>query len=99
VGKSITGGAVYRGKALPELDGYYIYADYVSSKIWTLKDDEKAKRVTENRPIPDPNKPVRSFGKDEQGEVYFLVVAPNGRGIYRFVKSCPGERHGVSPPV
>ena len=27
-----------------------------------------------------------SFGEDEKGEVYFLVVAPNGRGIYRFVK-------------
>ena len=86
VGKSITGGTVYRGKALPELEGQYVYADYVSSKIWALKYDEKAKRVVANRPIPDPNKPVLSFGEDEQGELYFLVVAPNGRGIYRFVK-------------
>ncbi len=86
VGKSITGGSVYRGKALPELEGHYIYADYVTSKIWALKYDEKLKRVTANRPIPDPTKPVISFGEDEQGEVYFLVVAPNGKGIYRFVK-------------
>ena len=34
VGKSVTGGHVYRGKALPELEGYYLHADYVSSKIW-----------------------------------------------------------------
>ena len=40
VGKSITGGGVYRGKALPELEGYYLCADYVSSKIWALKYDE-----------------------------------------------------------
>ncbi len=86
VGKSITGGTVYRGKALPELEGHYVYADYVTSKIWALKYDEKAKRVTANRSIPDPTKPVISFGEDEQGEVYFLVVAPNGKGIYRFVK-------------
>jgi len=86
VGKSITGGTVYRGKALPDLEGHYVYADYVSSKIWALKYDEKAKRVTANRPIPDPTKPILSFGEDEQGELYFLVVAPNGRGIYRFVK-------------
>jgi hypothetical protein len=77
---------VYRGKLFPELDGHYVYADYVSSKIWALKYDDKLKRVTANRPIPDPQKPVLSFGEDEQGEIYFLVVAPNGRGIYRFVK-------------
>jgi glucose/arabinose dehydrogenase/sugar lactone lactonase YvrE len=86
VGKSITGGAVYRGKALPDLAGHYVYADYVSSKIWALRYDDAAKRVVANRPIPDPAKPVLSFGEDEQGELYFLVVAPNGRGVYRFVK-------------
>ena len=86
VGKSITGGTVYRGKEFPELEGHYVYADYVSSKIWALKYDPKAKRVVANRPIKDPNKPVLSFGEDEQGELYFLTVAPNGRGIYRFVK-------------
>ena len=86
IGKSITGGSVYRGKVLPELEGHYVYADYVSSKIWALKCDEKAKRVVANRPINDPQKPVLSFGEDEQGELYFLVVAPNGRGIYRFVR-------------
>ena len=86
VGKSITGGGVYRGKALPELDGYYLYADYVTSKIWALKYDEKAGRVTENRSIPDPAKPVLSFGEDEPGEMYFLTVSATGKGIYRFVK-------------
>lgn len=86
IGKSITGGTVYRGKALPKLEGHYLYADYVSSKIWALKYDAKAGRVTANRPIPDPAKPVLSFGDDEQGEVYFLTVSASGKGIYRFVK-------------
>jgi glucose/arabinose dehydrogenase len=86
LGKSITGGGVYRGKMFPELDGHYIYADYVTSKIWALKYDETAKRVTANRTIKDPNRPVLSFGEDEQGEMYFLTVAANGKGIYRFAK-------------
>jgi glucose/arabinose dehydrogenase len=87
VGKSITGGGVYRGKALPELDGYYLHADYVTSKIWALKYDEKLGRVTENRSIKDPQKPVMSFGEDEAGEMYFLTAAASGRGIYRFVRA------------
>src|SRR5262249_1585776 len=63
VGKSITGGGVYRGKQFPELDGMYLYADYVSGKIWALKYDEKEKRVTANRPIKDQAKPIMSWGE------------------------------------
>ncbi|MFT5527263.1 MAG: glucose/arabinose dehydrogenase, partial [Pirellulaceae bacterium] len=48
VGKSITGGHVYRGKKLPELTGSYLYADYVSGIVWALKYDEKQKKVTAN---------------------------------------------------
>jgi len=86
VGKSITGGTVYRGKSVPELDGYYIYGDYVSSRVWALKYDEKAGRVTENRTIAGPNKPVYSFGEDESGELYMLTASNNGKGIYKLVK-------------
>ena len=32
-GKSITGGLVYRGDRLPELQGAYIYADFMSGSI------------------------------------------------------------------
>lgn len=40
-GISITGGYVYRGQELPELRGYYIYADYVTGRIWGVKEDRK----------------------------------------------------------
>ena len=73
VGKSITGGHVYRGTKVPELDGYYLYADYVTGKIWALKYDEKAGAVVENRTIqtePGRSYPIITFGQDEQGEVY-----------------------------
>jgi glucose/arabinose dehydrogenase len=76
-GKSITGGAVYRGKRLPDLVGYYVYADYVSGNIWGLKYDEKAKKVVANRPIAKPtpdgkpfNVPCMCIGTDEAGELY-----------------------------
>jgi glucose/arabinose dehydrogenase len=86
LGKSVTGGAVYRGKKLPQLRGHYVYADYVSNKIWALKYDEAQKRVVANRPIPDPNVPILSFGEDQQGELYFMTYSPTGQGIYRFVE-------------
>jgi glucose/arabinose dehydrogenase len=87
IGRSITGGHVYRGKLLPELEGHYLYADYVSAKIWALRYDEQEKRVVANRTIKDKGQPVLSFGEDEQGEVYLLTYSAAGRGIYRFVRA------------
>ncbi len=86
VGKSITGGHVYRGKRLPELEGHYLYSDYVTNKLWALKYDEGKKRVIANRPIADKGVPVMSYGEDQDGEVYFMSYSAKGQGIYRFEK-------------
>jgi glucose/arabinose dehydrogenase len=86
VGNSITGGGIYRGKRLPELDGAYLYGDYVRSKIWALRYDEAKKRVVANQPIAGPGLPLFSFGEDEQGEMYFLTSTLSGRGIYGFAR-------------
>ena len=84
LGVCIIGGHVYRGPRLPELDGAYLYADYVTGKVWALRYDETAKRVTANRPLRTPGTPILSFGEDEPGEVYFLVTTLTGKGIYHF---------------
>ncbi len=92
VGKSITGGSVYRGHAgLPELEGLYVYGDYVSGRLWGLRYDEDRKRVTANRPIKDRQQPVYSFGEDEKGEIYLLTQSVTGQGIYWFVKNGSGK--------
>lgn len=84
IGKSITGGEVYRGSALPELQGAYIYGDYVSGRIWALWYDATQQRVVANRPIQDRALPILSFGSDEDGEIYLLTTSNTGQGIYRF---------------
>jgi glucose/arabinose dehydrogenase len=84
VGKSITGGLVYRGSRLPELSGMYVYADYVSGKIWGLRYDEKTGRVMENLRIPSTGTPVLSFGEDEAGEIYSMTGSASGKCIFRF---------------
>jgi glucose/arabinose dehydrogenase len=84
IGKSITGGFVYRGTRLPELDGMYVYADFISGRIWALKYDESLKKVTRNMGIASTGFPVLAFGEDEAGEVYYMLETINGQGIYRF---------------
>jgi glucose/arabinose dehydrogenase len=86
LGKSITGGHVYRGKAHPELVGKYLYADYVSAKIWALEYDFKHKRVMANQEIGNRLLPIMSFGEDEAGEIYLLTFSATGQGIDRIVR-------------
>jgi glucose/arabinose dehydrogenase len=83
-GVCIIGGCVYRGRRLPELQGYYVYADYSNGKLFALRYDPNLGRVVENRTIKDRHRAIWSFGEDEHGEVYLLSAAPDGRGIFRY---------------
>ena len=60
LGRSITGGVVYRGARVPELNGAYLYADFVSMRIWALWYDATKGRVIANREINGPSRPVAS---------------------------------------
>ncbi len=83
---SITGGYVYRGKAIPSLYGAYVYGDYVTGNIWAMRYDGKT--VTEHRRITGvPRSTLVSFGQDAQGEVY-TMQAQDGH-IYKFEKVNP----------
>ena len=84
VGKSVTGGRVYRGKAIPELVGRYVYGDFVSGKIWALAVDE-AGRPTSNVSIPWNGLPIFGFGEDAEGELYVCTSSPTGQGVFKLV--------------
>lgn len=71
VGKSITGGFVYRGRRAPQLTGKYLYADYVTNRLWALDYDAKTKKATNYSLGGGENKPVITYGEDESGEAYF----------------------------
>ncbi len=79
VGQSIIGGYVYRGSNVPELTGKYIYADYVSGRIWTLEYDGIEKPV--NLLLNDTDLNISSFGVDQNNELY--ICAFDGK-IYKF---------------
>ncbi len=86
IGKSITGGRVYRGSRNPELIGKYIYADYVSGAIWALSYDEATGLATKNEQVIAGGIPVLAFGQDAAGEVYYMIDSSRGECIYRFTK-------------
>lgn len=69
-GRSVTGGVVYRGKKLPNLIGKYVFGDYVSGKIWSLKYDG-SKATDSGDKISNVNS-VSAFGVDANGELYIL---------------------------
>ncbi|HYK76898.1 MAG TPA: PQQ-dependent sugar dehydrogenase [Daejeonella sp.] len=91
-GISIIGGYVYRGKALPQIDGRYIFADWIG-KLFYL---EKRGGAWKNGLISIKNKPegdfrILSFAEDSSGELYILTNQETGpRGtkgaVYKLIK-------------
>jgi glucose/arabinose dehydrogenase len=67
-GCSITGGYVYRGKALPSARGRYFYGDYCSGTIWSLRAVKGKLRGLRREAFRVPN--LSSFGEDAGGELY-----------------------------
>jgi glucose/arabinose dehydrogenase len=67
---SITGGYVYRGEALPDLKGVYLFGDYCSSTIWASYRD--AAGAWQTSVFMQPGYNISSFGEDESGELYLV---------------------------
>lgn len=66
-GLSVTGGYVYRGDAISDLKGVYVFADYAKPNVWGLRYDDG--EVTSHQKIATIPR-VASFGVDRAGEIY-----------------------------
>uniref|UniRef100_UPI0037E80157 HHIP-like protein 2 n=1 Tax=Semicossyphus pulcher TaxID=241346 RepID=UPI0037E80157 len=88
VGKSVTGGYVYRGCESPNLNGLYIFGDFMSGRIMALEEDkttgswkERSVCMGDTKTCSFPglinhhHKFIISFAEDEAGELYFLATA------------------------
>jgi glucose/arabinose dehydrogenase len=82
-GLSITGGYVYRGDEIPELDGTYFYSDWVSQWIKGFKyvDGQVTEEKDWTEDLGGSVGSVTSFGLDGHGELY--VTTYEG-GVYKF---------------
>jgi glucose/arabinose dehydrogenase len=88
LGCSITGGYVYRGCAVPDLQGTYFFADYCSARIWSGRYDgtgftDFMDRTVELDPGALSISNIASFGEDLRGEVY--ICDQSGGEVFRII--------------
>ena len=79
--RSITGGAVYTGTRLKKLTGAYIYADYVTGKVWGVR--HNGEKVTWLNELVDTPLQVICFGTDHRDELYMMDYV--GGTLHRLV--------------
>lgn len=82
-GCSIVGGEVYRGTAIPELDGHYFYADWCFGWIQSFRYDGATAVDRKDWSKQLPAEMVSSFGHDAKGEL--LVVDYDAGVVSRIV--------------
>ena len=86
VGRSITGGFVYRGSKIPCLVGRYIYGDYEFNKVFSfvMKNGQATDEKDLTADLTEGGVQISglaSFGEDNSGELY-VVARASGR-IYK----------------
>ncbi|MEM9609022.1 MAG: PQQ-dependent sugar dehydrogenase [Actinomycetota bacterium] len=75
---SVTGGVVYRGAEIPNLDGAYLFGDFCTGEVFSLRlvgSDAQVERLT-GVTVPQ----LASFGVDADGEIWMLSL---GGSVYR----------------
>ncbi|MEO8481509.1 MAG: PQQ-dependent sugar dehydrogenase [Acidobacteriota bacterium] len=102
VGRSITGGAVYRGRGLgPTYIGRYFVADYAMSKVWSLsltldgvtREATVSSAAEHTSELGNAATSVSSFGVDAAGEIYIVNY---GGTIYRIDSALGAPADGCS---
>uniref|UniRef100_A0A8C5HAS3 HHIP-like protein 1 n=1 Tax=Gouania willdenowi TaxID=441366 RepID=A0A8C5HAS3_GOUWI len=87
LGKSVTGGYIYRGCQMPNLNGLYIFGDFMSGRLMSLKENVTTGEWQYNEICMGSDQTCRfpklintyykyiiSFAEDEAGELYFLTT-------------------------
>lgn len=81
-GLSITGGYVYRGTRIPELQGFFVYGDFMTLRMWACKEDKKGGKHTV---VTLPKAPLQpsSFAEEPDGELLLVGFNAKKGAIYR----------------
>lgn len=71
----VTGGVVYRGDAIPDLQGVYLYGDLCSGEVWSLWRDEDLQ--WQSSLLLDTSYQIAAIVEDENHEVYVVDYTGN----------------------
>uniref|UniRef100_A0A672NDV2 HHIP like 2 n=1 Tax=Sinocyclocheilus grahami TaxID=75366 RepID=A0A672NDV2_SINGR len=104
VGKSVTGGYVYRGCESPNLSGLYIFGDFMSGRLMALKEDKKSGSWKEKNVcmgdtktcsfpglINHHHKFIISFAEDEAGGLMELFSLHPLLSVFIYRRAPPGK--------
>jgi glucose/arabinose dehydrogenase len=70
---AVTGGYVYRGSAIPDLRGWYVFGDYCSGEIWAVPANS-SRRPTKTVLRGPGGGNISSFGEDGSGNLYVVYL-------------------------
>jgi len=81
LGCSVTGGFVYRGNQYPILDGWYLFSDFCSGRLWVMRQISGEWLTVQVGTQPF----ISTFGEGANGELYAAVRSMNGgsASVYR----------------
>jgi len=71
-GISVTGGYVYRGTAIPDLAGTYVFGDWAEGELWAIPPFSGDTGEIRSLDVSVPQFGLVSFGQDLEGELYVL---------------------------
>ena len=63
---------MYRGKAMPKLNGVYLYGDFAMGTVWGLRFENGQVTAYETLVKGNALRQISSFGEDKDGEIYLL---------------------------
>jgi uncharacterized repeat protein (TIGR03806 family) len=88
-GFSTTGGAVYRGSAIPNLRGRYVFGDFGSGNLWHIARDTAPTRTLTGADAMSTGLSIASFGQETDGELYVVHL---GGTLHKIVPAGGGGR-------
>uniref|UniRef100_A0A2K5DCK6 HHIP like 1 n=1 Tax=Aotus nancymaae TaxID=37293 RepID=A0A2K5DCK6_AOTNA len=114
IGKSVTGGYVYRGCEYPNLNGLYIFGDFMTGRLMSLHENPETGQWQYNEICMGHGQTcdfpglinhyyphIISFGEDEAGELYFMSTGEPSATVPRGVvyKIIDPSSHVPAPSV